>query len=185
MGEAKLAHDSKSLIPSLKWLETDLSDAVGRLQGLPTFRDIQQEGTVLQRKRLAGRGQSHCAIGRVPTVKLWRLSNDPLSTIGELGGTPKPPAGTNPCNSSWGLGLGVQSLKGIHRSGHPRRCGGRTSLLTPSAVESSDGLSGGREMAGVGLHCPRSWATHRLQLSGGIVGRSRCAVVETVQRLPR
>jgi hypothetical protein len=43
MGEAELAHDSKSLIPSLKWLETDLSDAVGRLQGWPTFGDIQQE----------------------------------------------------------------------------------------------------------------------------------------------
>ena len=57
MGEAELAHATKSLIPSLKWLETDLSDAVGRLQGFPTFGDIQQEGAVLQRRRL-GRERS-------------------------------------------------------------------------------------------------------------------------------
>ena len=64
MGEAELAHDSRSLIPSLKWLETDLSDAVGRLQGLATFGDIQQEGSFLQRRWLAGRGQSYCVIRR-------------------------------------------------------------------------------------------------------------------------
>jgi hypothetical protein len=91
MGEAELAHDSKSLIPSLKWLETDLSDAVGRLEGWPTFGDIQQEGAFLQRRRLARRGQSHCAIRRVPTVKLWRVSNDPLSTPSTPLSTPSTP----------------------------------------------------------------------------------------------